>query len=370
MPEASLTVLTATGDERRAWLRLLGAWERHEVYAHPEYLALFAHADDAPVCLHYREPGGEVLYPLIVRNLSRLPDAEGRFAGWYDAVTAPYGYGGPFVRADGDVDDLVRRFFATYATWARETRLVSEYTTFAPTATSPEAYPGDVATKMPVVVKPLATDDLDATIKDTQRRSIRRAKKLGVTVELDEDGAHADALVQVCAETSARHGGFSAGHEVTAALVDDILTRLGEYAVLFHARMDGSIVSSELVFLSGQTVVFFRGGTASSAMNSRANQLLKYEICLWAQRAGYRWYLLGGGTGPDETDPLFVYKKTFASDGVRPLRVGRWIVDAPRYHELLAWRERHERARGRSFVPAADYFPAYRAPTAFVRGDA
>ena len=368
VPESELTVWSATGEDRRAWLRTLASWERHEVYAHPEFLTLFARPDDAPVCLRYRDDSGEALYPLIMRDLARLPHGGKRFEGWYDAVTAPYGYGGPFVRTDGDVRDVVRRFYAAYASWARETRLVSEYTTFAPHAATPETYPGDVATKMPVVVKHLTAADIDATIKDAQRRSIRRARKVGVTVELDADGDDAEALVRVCAETSARHGGFAAGHEVTPELVDAILTRLRDYAVLFHARVDGIIVSSELVFLSGETVVFFRGGTASSAMNSRANQLLKYEICVWAKRAGYRWYLLGGGTGPHEDDPLFVYKKTFATDGVRSLHVGKWIIDAERYHELVASRERHEHALGSSFTPADGYFPTYRAPMAVTRG--
>ena len=364
MPNHDLEVLTDNAGGRDRWVRLLRDWSRHEVYAHPSFLSLFAGPGDSPRCLRYEDHLGEVLYPMILRDLDRLPFVDAAFGRAHDAVSTPYGYGGPFVRTDGDTTGLVRRFHQAYRDWARDVRLVSEYTTFSPATGVTAAYPGDIGERMPVVVKALDTADILSDIKRPQREAIRRADRLGVVVEVDTEGRDAEAFIRLCSETSTRRGGFSGGHAVSREFTDVLLRELGDYVVFFHARLESRIVSSVLVLLSGDTVVAFRGGTASDALNTRANQLLQFRISDWGRQAGYRWYLLGGGNTAAPSDPLFVYKKSFATTGVRMLNTGKWMAEPEYYDRLVTMRRRFEEDRGAAFEPVEDYFPAYRAPSA------
>lgn len=357
-------------DDRDAWFAHLCAWPRHEVYAHPDYLALYAGPKDTLACLHYTEPEGEIIFPLILRDIAALPFAGEPYGGRLDAITAPFGYGGPFARTDGDAGHLCRGFFAAYAEWARDVGLVSEYTTFSPTTGITTGYPGEVAARLPIVVKDLQTSDLFGDIAKSQKRSVRRARDVGVTFEVDPEARHLAAFMEVWTDTSARYGGFLGGHAVSPDFIQRLLRALGRYAVFFHARHEGRIVSSELVLLTGDTVDFFRGGTLSEAMNTRANPLLKYEICEWGRHAGFRWYLLGGGNSADPSDSLFAYEKSFAPSGVRMLQTGRWVIDADCYGQLAASRQRCEDDRGHRFDLGQPFFPVYRAPASPPGSDA
>jgi hypothetical protein len=102
----------------------------------------------------------------------------------------------------------------------------------------------------------------------------------------------------------------------------------------FFASVAGSIVSCELVLHHGKYGHSFLGGTKHDALSLCANPLLKREILHHLKARGAEYFLLGGGSRPD--DGIFKYKKAYAPEGVLPSRVGGTVWDQRTYDGLRA----------------------------------
>lgn len=357
---ASLEVLDARRD-RREWLAFLEAWAGRHVFAHPDYLELYAEPGHRPVCAIYRSIDGQVVWPVVLRDLRATPFWDGDEL--YDVVSPPFGYGGPFVEGPGDADRLLREFYARYEAWARSRRVVSEYATFAISETHVPPYPGCVAVKLPTVVRTLtpSEDEIWRDYTALARRNVRTGLRNGVTVTEDERGVHAAEFLAIYRDTMARRNAART-YDLDPAFVDRLNRDLRGYYRYFHAWHGGAIVSSELVLVSSDATFFFRGGTYADKLHTRANPVLKHHVIRWSKAQGCRYYLLGAGMSA--ADPLLAYKRSFAPGGIRPLLVGRWTFDADACQRLLEARRAFERSRGVAWQPRPDYFPAYRAPHA------
>ena len=82
-------------EEYETWLQVWSEWPAREVFAHPEYVNLFARKCDRSVCAVQKKSDGLIIMPMIMRPISAeiWADEENQS---YDMV-APYGYGGPYV---------------------------------------------------------------------------------------------------------------------------------------------------------------------------------------------------------------------------------------------------------------------------------
>jgi len=355
----SIKVVQSHGPERDEWMRRLDDFENSEVFAHPGYLGLFDQPGHNSVCLFFECDAGRAMYPITLRDLRCLPYWEGEEL--FDALSPPYGYGGPFV--DGDYDTVCTQFFAAYNEWANDNGLVSEYITFSAKQNYALPYPGDVVERMPCVVRAtdMEQDPLWMDYKGSVRTDIKNARRQGVTVEVDTTGQHRSEFLAIYESTMDRRQAAQ-----SYRMDNDFLARMEAaipgYFSYFHARHEGEIVSTELVLISGDSTFFFRGGTFREKLRTRANLMLKHEIIEWSRQNGKRFYLLGAGNS--ETDALFKYKRAFSPRGVQPLRVGKWAAQPEACKRLEAARSDYEQGLGNSWTPRTGFFPAYRAPGA------
>jgi lipid II:glycine glycyltransferase (peptidoglycan interpeptide bridge formation enzyme) len=106
------------------------------------------------------------------------------------------------------------------------------------------------------------------------------------------------------------------------------------------------------------TAYYHFAGNRDAHPELRANNLTMYETALWAQKAGYVRYHLGGGVTSRADDSLLRFKAGF-SDRRAPLYT-YFCVRSPRVYELLCERKRaHERATtGKEST--SDFLPVYR----------
>ncbi|MGH7383552.1 MAG: GNAT family N-acetyltransferase [Candidatus Rokuibacteriota bacterium] len=336
--------------DRARWLAAHGAWPGREVFAHPAYVSLFAQPADRALCAFMATPRGRVLYPLIQRP---IPEAG---EGATD-LTTPYGYGGPF--AVGDARDHVARFWRQFDEWAAAERVVSEFVRLAlfPDAMLP--HPGEPEEKQLNVVRSLepAEDRLWMDAAHKVRKNVTRARHSGVTIEMDPRGEGIADFLRIYRATMDRRGARS-GMYFSDAFFDAIQATLAGHYVYFHARLAGRIVSSELVLVSASQVYSFLGGTDREAFEARPNDLLKYEVMLWAKRAGKQRFVLGGGHVPD--DGIFRYKRAFAPGGLVPFTVVRRILAPGLYARLVDARILAGLHLDPDWMPERGFFPTYR----------
>lgn len=342
--------------EAAEWRARWQAWPGREVFAHPAYVRLFAGPQDRCVCATLSTTDGGVLFPFIIRPLNAEPWTEKtEIAG--DAVT-PYGYGGAFA---WNVDeDESRSFWRQLRGWLDSQHVVATFARLSLFADQQLPFDGEVSVDRQNVVCDLTVppEEMWRNYEHKVRKNVNRAKREGLSVEIDESGRRIEDFLKIYHATMDRRGaadGYYFPREFFTRLVGDLP---GQYA-FFHVLDAGRVVSTELVLVSAENMYSFLGGTLADAFDKRPNDLLKHEAMLWGQKQGKKAFVLGGGYAED--DGIFRYKKSFAPDGCKPFRVARNIYDKDIYDRLIERRLRWETGHGRAWTPNAAFFPAYRA---------
>jgi len=134
-------------------------------------------------------------------------------------------------------------------------------------------------------------------------------------------------------------------------------TCLGEDRLsLFAAKLEDLIIAEYLIIHAYGTVYYHFGGSTEGHFYLRGNNLLMYEIALWAKAQGYRYFHLGGGYTTD--DSLYRFKSGF-SDLEAWFYTYSLIHDKERYKDLCAMRDAWEQTHGMT-IRRDDFFPAYR----------
>jgi Acetyltransferase (GNAT) domain len=361
--QTSFRVLEADGDDRQTWLGLLESWSGREVFAHPNYLTLFAGPGERPVCAVYSCGGGRVIYPFLLRDLRALAFwGEGRDE-LHDVVSPPYGYGGPFVEGPATVrSTLTAAFFREYELWARSQKVVSEYVIFSPKEETAPRYPGSIAVKTRTIVRDLEfpPETIFREYRATLRQEIRAADRAGVSIVVDLCGARLNDFLEVYDDTMRRRQAEPRFH-LGLGFLERVTQTLPGYFAFFHAMFGGKVVAAILVLLSGDSTFFFRGGTLANAFPVHPTKLLTHHAILWSREQGKRFCLLGGGNQAE--DSLYRHKLSFAPRGSRSLWVGKWVLNPMEYAQLLSARRAYETGPHAEWSLSPGYFPEYRAPS-------
>jgi len=327
------------------WLAHWASWPEREVYAHPGYLSLYEDGQTRAMCAAWRSENGGVLYPFQLRDLRGDPF----FEDAADTIT-PYGYGGAFCWGV-DRDTVATEFWRVFDEWAAEQPVVSELVRFALFDDELLPYPGEREQRLVNVVRDLApsADELWMDFEHKVRKNVKKARRGGVTIEFDLTGARLEDFLHLYAHMLDRRQAPER-YGYSREFFERIHERLAGQFVYAHALHEDRVVSSELVLLSEGNAYSFLGATDSDAFHLRPNDLLKYEVILWAKDADKSRFVLGGGYEAD--DGIFRYKRSFAPHGLMPFLIGRRVLQPDLYRELT------ERMGGGD----PGFFPAYRAP--------
>jgi hypothetical protein len=346
----------AVNEDRRRWLQLWKSWPMREVFAHPDYVRLFARPVDHVVCAAWVQEKGGILFPMILRPLAVEPWAPNAKGVWDG--TSPYGYGGPF--GWNMSHNEVEAFWEEFYSWATEAGVVSVFARLSLFPQQLVPFAGEVFENATNIVR-----SLDLTEKELWRdyahkvrKNVSRARNAGLVVEVDLKGEQIEDFIEIYYDTM-RRCGAQEEYYFPRSIFESICENLvGQYAFI-HVRKSDMVISTELVLISQSYIYSFLGGTREDAYYLRPNDLLKHELILWGMSAAKRAFVLGGGYTAG--DGIFKYKLSFAPKGEVPFRTGRIILDAIQYAELVLHRRLWEEQAGKVWKPCPDFFPIYRA---------
>lgn len=339
------------------WSDVWSQWPAREVFAHPSYLRLFGNEAEQPVCALFESQHGTVLYPFFLRDVQNDDLVGGERRGARD-ILSPYGYGGAVCIEASDKEALTIDFWNHFDSWCKRSNVVSEFVRFSLFSDSLLDFPGDTEEKQDNIVRSLdlSADDLWMDFEHKVRKNVKKAQRLGVVVEVDTTGEFFDDFYRIYTDTMDRRSA-SSGYYFDEVFFRAIHNSLDGYFAYFHARHEGRIISTELVLLSEENAYSFLGGTESAAFDMRPNDLLKYEVMMWAGANGKKRFVLGGGYAAG--DGIYKYKKAFAPSGSLPFRVGRRILDPVAYDALVKASVARRIEESSPTLPDG-YFPAYR----------
>jgi Acetyltransferase (GNAT) domain len=336
------------------WLSLWERWPDREVWAHPSYARLYEVDGAFPVCAVWESDEGCVLYPMVLRDLRSEPWWDARLGRATDIVS-PYGYGGPFFWGR-DRGSVAVAFWESFNSWAADFGAVSEFVRFTLFREHLLPYPGEQEVRLQNAVRTFTHEEpttLWMDVKQKVRKNVKRARAEGVTIEFDPDGHRLGEFLSIYRQTMDRVGAGEAYH-FSAGYFERISEELPGQHLFVHAFHRGRMVSTELIPRSATRAYSFLGGTDERAFAIRPNDLLRWEILLWAQEVGLRQFVLGGGL--EMEDGILHHKLAFAPSGRMPFRVGRRVMRPNTYQRLVTARARADA----EWSPSPGWFPAYR----------
>jgi hypothetical protein len=362
----SFRILRACGREADQWRELYGRLPQSQQDLHylPDYGAIYQRTYGHTACLAVHGDEEFVAMPFLLRDVRELNLGDPDMSAALD-VTSPYGYGGPVSRlqaaraADGHA-----LFFARFHEYCRDSGVVSEFGSFHPLLQNHPPLGSSLATRLgvtkrkEVVYIDLRQDEesMWGEVSRGHRSSINRSRRLGITVTRERATPERLSVFQAIYDSTMERNQADARWRFPPAYFANCVECLGpDRTSLFIASIDGAAVAQYLILHEGDGVYYHFGGSSAEHFGLRANNLLMYEIALWAKRAGYAWLHLGGGHGAG--GGLLQFKAGFSSRRA-DLYTYSVVHDPQAYDRLCAARRA---APDRPPVDsAADFFPAYR----------
>lgn len=348
----------ASAGDLREWLEMWNEWPGREVFAHPEYVRLYSGEHSRSLCAAWKSDTVRVLHPFILRDLAGEPFFTGPDGALFDATSA-YGYAGPYAWGAGDRDNISGAFWTEFRAWALDHQVVSEFVRLSLFPGAMLRYAGETWPASAQIVRSLDFEEpaLWMDFDHKVRKNVGKAIRCGVRIEIDEGGARLAEFLRIYQHTMDRRRALD-GYYFPRGFFEQMRKLLPGQFAYFHALLGGTVVSTELVLISAQSVYSFLGGTLEEAFDCRPNDLLKFEIMKWARQRGKSHFVLGGGYRGE--DGIFRYKRAFAPGGEATYRLGGQIFSGDLYAALVGARQRYALERGEEWRPRQGFFPAYR----------
>jgi serine/alanine adding enzyme len=322
------------------WDRTLEQLDVRDAYFQLDYVRACTRVETGePLLLVDEQPEGAMAQVFIRRPIPQMPEAT-------DLVT-PYGYGGPVVRGSVDASSAGGRFVQ----WCETQKIVSVFYRSHPLLRTHEHLPPQTHV-VPLVGtigwRTTPGTDLEAAMHQRHRRSVRKARREGVVVTIEQEPADFAWFVELYETTMRRQQATD-----FYFFDEEYWSRLGAAPrvglTLVRATLEDEPIAGLMCFATPPFLHYHLGATADVARNIGASNLCFLEAATWAQQQGYERFHLGGGVG-GARDSLFEFKQRFDPDPAAELNavVGKLVTDPVAYRELA----------GTDSIEG--FFPAYR----------
>jgi len=329
---------------------------KHPHYS-PEYIDIFCGGISGLNVFVYEDKEKEVMI-MLPGYTKEIMMKDGTAA--YDFIS-PYGYSGPLTTANATEAD-VQRFWKEMDEWYLQHNYVSEFIRFSLNDNF-QHYSGNVVPTLSNIKGKIIEEEAQWTNFDHKvRKNVKKAQREGLRVEIFSDHVSADIVEKfydVYIHTMKRTNAAGQFFYTLEQFIRFCNNNPGQYAIVLVYKED-TVVSSELVLISDDSIYSFLGGTLEEYFDLRPNDLLKYEVINWGRNNGLTYFVLGGGYGQD--DGIYRYKKSFFPEDTVIYNTGRKIIDPASYSDLVAQCNVQRLEKGLEALQPEDnsFFPLYR----------
>jgi len=141
-------------------------------------------------------------------------------------------------------------------------------------------------------------DALFASFRDTTKRNIRKAMKLGVEVKISKSMAALREFYRLNCLTRREHGLPPQPLRFFEKVYDHVLSEGRGIVVLAH--YDGTCIAGAVYFHMGERAVYKYGASDSRYLPVRSNNLVMWEAIRWYARNGFKTLCFGRTEGENE----------------------------------------------------------------------
>lgn len=312
-----------------------------DVYATPEYLKLFEdYLGWEATYFFYEDYENKVLVPFFKR---RIKDTD-----YFDLV-GPWYFGGPLVNVTSK--KTFKSFLEEFHTWCSENNVVSEFQRFNPILKNHELYEDNVFYDREIVYIDLTKnfEEIKKGYTKTRRKDIRRIKKKNV-LSIHHSKDYLRNFINIYYDSMNKKNA-DRFYYFNKKFFDKLLCM--KETALFSIEYDNKIICSSLELGSHKILYDYLRASIDEYNVFHPNDVLLDNVIVWAKKAGYHYFVLGGGNSRREDDGQLRFKKTFSSI-TTPFFIYKKIHNKEKYLELC-------KAKGLEELKfeEASYFPEY-----------
>jgi serine/alanine adding enzyme len=341
--------------QRQKWREICNSFDKIDIFYFPEYAKLFElHGDGKPYLFVYYESSEDlVIYPFLKRSVSELFRYQKIKNNLYDIIS-PYGYNG-YLRNNNTIN--MDEFFNLFNGYCNNNNIISEFVRFHPLLNNISYSPSKVKIldeRDTVVIKlDQEQDEMWSSFQPTCRNKIKKAINNNIVILQDSNFTNIDIFYKLYTDTMERLNAnryYYFSNQWFYSIID-----LMKYnTVLFHAYHDKEIINSAIFIFNNIYIHYYLSGSLFEKRHLAANNLLLYEVALWAKSKGIKYFNLGGGYQPN--DSLSRFKASFSPYQTKFFIGG--VVHQSQYYEYLC----DLRLQTGEIHQNPQYFPLYRLP--------
>ncbi|HAY20748.1 MAG TPA: hypothetical protein DCY27_00965 [Desulfobacterales bacterium] len=298
--------------ERQKWQTICDSFEDIDIFFFPEYAHLFElHGDGKPYLFVYHQSESDLaIYPFLKRPIGELDNFHTTIADYFD-IASPYGYGG-YLRNSSNVNmEIFANYFNNYC---QSQHIVSEFIRFHPIINNALYAPQDIKiTPSRETVTIDLTNDSNTIWKDfepTCRNKIRKAINNNIKIVRDDNYDNLKNFYELYIKTMHRLKAHKY-YNFSENWFNSLRRLLNNNNALFHAYYKNNIINSAIFIFCRSYIHYFLSGSLFEMRQLAGNNLLLYEVALWAKQQGFKYLHLGGGYQPN--DSLSCFKSSFSS---------------------------------------------------------
>lgn len=286
----------------------------------PQFAAADAHRAAEIRCVHLAVTGQNHNW---IDSIHIKPLRDG---GW--GAISPYGYGGA-VSSSRD-PAWIDATYAAYSEWCARHEVVAEFRRFHPCSSGPILFKGAKTFNRQTVSVDVGATSTGASYNSLARRKIRRCISAGVTSHWTCDAGQWERFSGFYREAmELLHA--APGYLFPEAYFQALQNVAG--AKLCICSRDGKWLSAGVYLFGPEVVEYHLGANSPDGQEVGSPFLMQHAAIRRATDEGAHSLYLGGGTDPDDKNPLLFYKKCF-SKNMLPFFTGQAVHDDERYWEL------------------------------------
>jgi len=270
---------------------------------------------------------------------------------YYD-IASYRGAEGPYIERvdEGKEKELLTAFRRDFANYCREHHIIAEFAKIDPwdeyAAATREVLNAEYYGNF--YCNDLTRDFYALDYNRRAKRSIRKAREMGVTVEVDNIGETIPDFIRLYQNTKEKYNAKNY-YDFTESEIKQYFNLLSGRCFLINAVLEGRIITSVLVAYGRDVMHYLYLGGDPEYLACQGNSLLTYETSRIGQSLGLKVFDMGGGIPGGNIEG---FKRNFISDdGVWEYYAVKKVWNESIYQALLDKKEE---------IQNTHMFPLYR----------
>ncbi|MBW6409470.1 lipid II:glycine glycyltransferase FemX [Clostridium weizhouense] len=297
-----------------------------DIYFTSEYYKLYeANGNSFGKLFIYKDKDNLAIYPFLINTINgyELDNS------YYDIETA-YGYGGPIVNTS-DIN-FVRKFERIFKEYCFQNNIIAEFIRFHPFLNNHNLFRDNIK-----VVHNRTTTyiNLDKSIEEIwknditskNRNVIRKAQKLGLTVNFDSNLEQFKNVYKITMDKVKASPKYYFSEEYF-----NNLTKLDNVCISVNL---GDLTIASSIFLKGYTNFHYHlSGSLKEYLKYSPNNFLLWTAIKYAKNNKFHKFHFGGGLTDNINDNLYKFKKSFCKN-TADFYIGKRVHNKEVYDYLI-----------------------------------